>query len=237
MRRLAGVVLFLIIGLSSPAVFAKGLYFIGEDDQGVYLQTDQGDSWYISPRDLRFFELGEKGRYTLGKDRFGTYLKIANRRKFYVGRIPSDDQLQREIEAFNQQQKKAIEIKKRLNVVIADNRVLVPVTLKHGYRTIKTSFLLDTGASKTVIHRAVADDLSLKPGNKGLAILAGGKTIPMNLSRLDLLSVGTIQIKNMPVGIIDQTAAAAFQGYLGMDFLKLHPHKIDYRRQTIEWLE
>ena len=227
--------IIIVLAFAVPHVYAGGLYVVGRDDQGVYLQTDKGNSWYIGRRDLKYFTVGEKGQYTVGRDSKGTYIKAGKNRKFYVANI-SDAQVDKEIEAFNKSQNKMKRDKGESRVVVVGNQVLVPVTFQNDFRKVDALLLLDTGAAITVLHRDVAEQLKLKPLKKGRAQVVGGKTIPMTLTMIDSLETGGVRKNNLQVGIIDhQGMQTRDRGFLGMNFLQGLRYKINYQKQTIQW--
>jgi predicted aspartyl protease len=100
-------------------------------------------------------------------------------------------------------------------------------------------FLVDTGASITVLLSDVADDLGLKPSGS-LNAGAGGGAVAARLARLESLSVGTATARDLDVGIFDLgPLTTAFDGgiagLLGANFLSRFQVTIDYglRRMTL----
>ncbi len=100
---------FLIV-LSFICLFAHPLYavrnfYIGEDEGGVYFQTDHHGGWYIDEQDLKTFKIGETGSYYVKTDRNGTYIKTEKHGKFYLD-LEAKKQLENEIVSFNREQEK-----------------------------------------------------------------------------------------------------------------------------------
>ncbi len=62
------------------------------------------------------------------------------------------------------------------------------------------TFLLDTGASDVVIPESLAPKLGLKPGPRSIAQTANG-TIAVRQTRIDTLSLGVIQLRNVRASI------------------------------------
>lgn len=121
-------------------------------------------------------------------------------------------------------------------VEILGNQVLISVELSDGRDRIEARLLLDTGASHTVFHRQVANQLRPKRLGKGWSHLADGRKVPTEAIRLDSLRVGPHTWKKPTVFMIDlQDQSIPFDGLLGMDFLKKHHYRIDFRQQTIHW--
>jgi hypothetical protein len=121
-------------------------------------------------------------------------------------------------------------------VVIKGNRVLVPVEVAMGNRTVKLSLLLDTGASTTVLHRSSLSELDLPSGKRFRARVAGGGIVNSNRIRFRHINVGPFQIKKASAMVINLTGKPpSYDGMLGMDFLKSHPYQIDFEARVIQW--
>ncbi len=75
---------FCIVLLISMDCFASGTYQVGQDQGGIYFQTDNDGGWYIGKSDLKDFKIGQTGTYIIGNDRVGTYLTTNTGLKFYL---------------------------------------------------------------------------------------------------------------------------------------------------------
>lgn len=132
-------------------------------------------------------------------------------------------------------------VKKKLReyqtpVEISGNRVLVPVEVAIGNRTVSLSLLLDTGATRTVLHRDSLAELDLPSGKKYKARVAGGGIVKSEKIRFRKITVGPFQQeKSYAMVIALQGKALPFDGMLGMDFLKNHPYQVDFQNQVINW--
>jgi hypothetical protein len=89
-------------------LYAKGTYYVGEDEVGIYFQTDKSGGWYINQEDLKFFAIGESGTYRINRDRNGTFINIDKGEKFYLD-TDAKQQLEKEIQAFNEKQEEKTE--------------------------------------------------------------------------------------------------------------------------------
>jgi predicted aspartyl protease len=121
-------------------------------------------------------------------------------------------------------------------VEIVQNRILVPVTLGYSGNEVQTTLILDTGATLTVLHKEIADQLGMTSLKAGSSQVAGGSVIRSDLGRLSYLKVGEITMKDPNVLIIGyEGPPTAHSGLLGMNFLRNFEYRIDYREGLIRW--
>ena len=151
-----------------------------------------------------------------------------------------NEQLQ-EVQAAEEAEKsrKAESAKQKLmetSVTIDNNRILVPVTLVNNGVELAVNLLLDTGASKIVLHRDVADQLNIITLQKGLAQVAGGQNIRVETGQVNYFKVGPFNMEKATVLIMPyEGPAVSYSGLLGMNFLKNVQYTIDYQNQLIRW--
>jgi predicted aspartyl protease len=101
----------------------------------------------------------------------------------------------------------------------------VPVLLNNGSKTTQADLLVDTGSQVTVIPRAAAKELSLKPfGQRPLAGGTGG-SMQANQAQVSSLSLGGIRLTDVPVLYPDRKDHVAI---LGMDILKNYRVLLDF---------
>ena len=226
------VVLFSCFGFSQA--HADGTYYIDEDENGVYMSTDQDGSWYIAPEDVSAFKLGETGTYDIKTDENGTYITTRKYRKFYI-ELKDSEAFDRKIGDYNREQERQAS-RRKTKVVINGNQVLVPVILGYHGNETETLLLLDTGASMTTLHREIADQLNIGQAQKVNFMIVGGKTITVDVVKLGYVAVGPFRKENIRVGIIDHEGPSVpHKGLLGMNVLRDLEYRIDFERQFIEW--
>ena len=140
--------------------------------------------------------------------------------------------LQRSTDEKQKQQRR-----QKTRVVIQNNQIHVPVTIKANGNSITTILLLDTGANSTVIHESVARHLDLNTISNGYARTAGGGVISTSMIALDSIHVGPKTLHDKNILVMEYKGPPGkIHGLLGMDFLKHFKYSIDVQNNYINWI-
>lgn len=123
-------------------------------------------------------------------------------------------------------------------VKVRGNQVLVPVRVAYHGNRVDVHLVLDTGASRTVFHRASLAALGVPADEGTLAygVGAGGNKIASRGVTFESITVGPFKVDSAQAFVIDyQQQKAGYDGLLGMDFLRNLSYEIDYEKQIIRW--
>ncbi len=113
------------------------------------------------------------------------------------------------------------------------NLIVVEITING----IAKNFILDTGASSTVIDSKTAEELSLTEVGKGEAVVAGTK-ISVSMVQVDSIGIGSIILYEFLCGATDISNLKGLlgrdiAGVLGFDFLSKFKLTLDYCNKQI----
>jgi len=161
--------------------------------------------------------------------------KAAQSKRLQEAREKKHEEMEKlRAERAEQERKKAYETP----VKVRGNQVLVPVKLSYHGNRVEVHLVLDTGASRTVLHRASLDELAI-PENEGklaYGVGAGGNKIASRGVTFESITVGPFKVDRAEAFVIDyQQQSAGYDGLLGMDFLRNLSYEIDYEQQIIRW--
>ncbi|PZO22307.1 MAG: hypothetical protein DCF25_03080 [Leptolyngbya foveolarum] len=119
------------------------------------------------------------------------------------------------------------------------HKMIVPVVRRlHGTPVVQVTFdgiktydmILDTGASRTLITRAMANELGVVATERMIATTASESEVVFELGRVESISMGGITLNNARVSIGDSVSV----GLLGNDFLNGYDVTIRSRENVVE---
>lgn len=135
------------------------------------------------------------------------------------------------------QRQKELE-KLKTPVMISNNQILVPVTIGYLNKTVQSTLVLDTGASITVIHDDIADQLGVTTGRRSYAQVAGGGIVRTKNLEVKFIKVGPKTLSSHNIMVMhNKGPKSSIDGLLGLDFLKHFKYDIDYQNNLIVWKE
>ena len=115
--------------------------------------------------------------------------------------------------------------------LVRDSLVVVPVFLngQGPYR-----FLLDTGATHSILSTAVADQLRIPTASSGALITAGG-SVPVTVRAIEVVQIGTVRIGKTTIAVSDAEILRTLHidGIIGADYLKQFRISIDYTHHVL----
>lgn len=116
-------------------------------------------------------------------------------------------------------------------ILVRDSLVVVPVSLngRGGYK-----FLLDTGATNSILSIQVADQLGL-PAQRHVTLLTAGGTLPVTVHTVKIMQIGNVQVTDLHIAVADADLFRKLHvdGILGADYLKQFKVSIDYAHRTL----
>jgi len=115
--------------------------------------------------------------------------------------------------------------------LVRDSLVVIPVFVngQGPYR-----FLLDTGATHSILSIAVATQLRIPTGNSGALLTAGG-SVPVTVGAVDVVQIGQARICKTTIAVSDAEILRSLHvdGVIGADYLKQFRISIDYTHQVL----
>jgi predicted aspartyl protease len=115
--------------------------------------------------------------------------------------------------------------------LVRDSLVVIPVFVngQGPYR-----FLLDTGATHSIVSIAVAAQLKIPTGNSGALITAGGP-VPVTIGIVEVVQIGQVRICKTTIVVSDAEILRTLHvdGVIGADYLKQFRISIDYTHQVL----
>jgi hypothetical protein len=115
----------------------------------------------------------------------------------------------------------------------AESMMVVPVTINGAG---PFDFLLDTGSTRTLLERRLAEDLHLEPVGKAMLESTDGAAVT-TLAHTDSVSMGGATVRNLCPLVMSHSAdlPPKVRGILGEDFLRYFDILIDNHRHLIQF--
>lgn len=242
-RQIGTAVIFMTVVLLvlQPSVLNSEFYEY-VDENGVKTFTD--DKHLIPSRENKKTKI-HKERYDHLDEQQKKELIQKERKEIELLKMKTREDLKRyelkeEAQKRKQQQIEQQKRKEALKtpVIIARNRILVPVNIKYSNREVSITLLLDTGASITSVNQFVAQQLNITEGKNSAVVVAGGGVLRTRLVDVDAISVGPKVLKFHKIMVLEEKGwTKEFHGLLGQDFLQQFSYTIDYANNIIQWAE
>jgi predicted aspartyl protease len=117
--------------------------------------------------------------------------------------------------------------------LVRDSLVVVPVFL-NGQGPFR--FLLDTGATNSILSTAIADQLKIPTGSSGALITAGG-SVPVTVRVVEVVQIGPVRIGKTTIAVSDAEILRTLHvdGIIGADYLKQFRVSIDYAHHVLSF--
>jgi clan AA aspartic protease (TIGR02281 family) len=118
------------------------------------------------------------------------------------------------------------------NFIRGTSLVSVPVTINDRSTFL---FLLDTGASNTILSTAAADRLGIPKGGNMTMLTAGGG-LRVSLRTLESLQVADARLTHIEIAVAEVPLMQSLHvdGILGADYLRRFRVTIDYDNEVVE---
>lgn len=119
--------------------------------------------------------------------------------------------------------------------IVKGNSVQVPVELRYRGKRKTVTLIVDTGATRTVLHKSAVRSLGAGSQPAGHAQVVGGALIPAGLMPVDGLSFGPVDQGKSELMVIEPSVSPGYDGLLGMDILGRLKYEIDMPRKVVIW--
>ena len=119
--------------------------------------------------------------------------------------------------------------------LLEDGAIVVPVMVE-GQGPFR--FLLDTGASRSVVTESLARRIGAVRDAAIMMLTPGGQRVMQPAARVGMLRIGPLRVVDLLVTLVEDDllkAAKDVQGIAGQDILAQAAYTIDYRRRSVVW--
>ena len=112
------------------------------------------------------------------------------------------------------------------------------ITIKGRVGRRSYQFILDTGASGTVVSRQLAQREGLAMAGKRTRAVGAGGRLAAHMAPLKVLRLGTVEVRDLPVAVVDLARLGGdtglrIDGVIGNDVLSHYRVVIDYPARQV----
>lgn len=118
---------------------------------------------------------------------------------------------------------------------IEGHSVKIPVKMRYLGRVLTLNLIVDTGATRTLLHRQAIRGFNAVPRPTGYATVVGGGRIPTSVLTINEMTFGAVERNGAEVLVIDAQPGLPYDGLLGMDVLSTVKYEIDLPRGLVIW--
>jgi predicted aspartyl protease len=120
---------------------------------------------------------------------------------------------------------------------VRDSLVVIPVFL-NGHGTYR--FLLDTGATHSILSSRVANELNITAGRSPIpintkSIITAGGSVSVTIRTIEVVQIGDVNIMQAQIAVADFELLRTLKidGIIGADYLKQFIVSIDYAHHVL----
>lgn len=207
-----------VLALVQP-VSAEIYHYVDERGRKVYVDRQS----QIPPQFRQQVQTRQEESKTLSKSE-------QERRALVLERIETRGDTEAEIGKIEAEMKS---LEQAANV--EGNSARVPVEMRYLGRTLTLNLIVDTGATRTILHRNAIRGFNAVPRPAGFATVVGGARIPTSVMTINRMAFGPIERNGAEVLVIDPQSNQPYDGLLGMDVLSTVKYEIDLQRGLVIW--
>lgn len=161
---------------------------------------------------------------------------IRKESKEQLNRFKRQQRMEEEMQRERDEERRRRQLSGTTPIDFINNSIYINATITYKGRSHTLRFILDTGASITVVYGPAAKRIGLETSKAGKALLAGGKKAKVRVANVDAIAIGPRQVKGPKVMVFGyDKKKPGYDGLLGMDFLRHFPHVIDTKKKVIIW--
>jgi len=125
----------------------------------------------------------------------------------------------------------------KFKLELEKSKIIVRAVAKNGNDSSTIKFVLDTGATITLIDKSIADIMRLECSISDMLLTAGGRRTKAHETTVPSMQILGKEVQNFRISVVELPLQMTIfaDGLLGMDFLKqLKRLNIDFENRIIE---